>query len=346
MKPPQVSVVIPCFNRALLIGDTVENMLMQTLAPHEVIAVDDGSTDGSVETLRGFGNRIRLIQQPNSGPATARNAGFAASTGEFIQFMDSDDLASLNKLEVQANALLASGAELAYGPWIHLRIDGRRVTALGHVLQSKPPSARLPLHEWHLRGWALTLQNCLFRRDLITRIGRLREDLIGTEDTEYLNRIFMASPRVVFTPSCLLLYRLHDTNKLTGGGTTNLHKAAHLSRAWGYMAENVRTAASPVGPVTRFIFSYWAHQWTREQVRLSETPSRGGRNLLGSFGARASLAFWLYGVWCRLGSAVRQRITGSHWPRVFQGRAPNEADIRQILAAGYDVPREWRRSTL
>ncbi len=85
-----VSVIIPNYNRAAIIGETIENMLSQTLTPHEIIIVDDGSNDNSLEVLKKFGNKIQLITQSNKGPGAARNAGLAVATGTYIQFMDSD----------------------------------------------------------------------------------------------------------------------------------------------------------------------------------------------------------------------------------------------------------------
>gem|GEM_PF-5011888 len=73
----KVSVVIPNFNRAGIIGETIENMLRQSLPPHEVIVVDDGSTDNSAGVIRSFGSRVKLIQQENKGPGAARNTVLA-----------------------------------------------------------------------------------------------------------------------------------------------------------------------------------------------------------------------------------------------------------------------------
>src|ERR1700677_1213804 len=95
----KVSVIIPNFNREALIGETISNLLNQTMAPDEIIVIDDGSKDKSVEVIRSFGDQLTLIQQTNQGPGAARNAGLRIATGEFIQFQDSDDLYSRNKLE-------------------------------------------------------------------------------------------------------------------------------------------------------------------------------------------------------------------------------------------------------
>src|SRR5262245_27872009 len=111
-----VSVIIPNYNRAALVGETIDNMLAQSLPPAEVIVVDDGSVDDSVAVIDSFVNRVKLIRQPNRGPGAARNAGLEIATGDFIQFMDSDDLASLNKLEDQVALLNRTGASVAFSP--------------------------------------------------------------------------------------------------------------------------------------------------------------------------------------------------------------------------------------
>ena len=130
-----ISVIIPAYNRAELIGETLRTLLNQTFQAKEIIVVDDGSTDGTAEAVeREFsvfreqfsGNSkfniqnstFKILRQANAGPAAARNRGLAEATGEFIHFFDSDDIAAPNKHEVQLRALLETGADIAYGPWV------------------------------------------------------------------------------------------------------------------------------------------------------------------------------------------------------------------------------------
>jgi glycosyltransferase involved in cell wall biosynthesis len=89
---PKFSVVIPVYNRASLIGQTLESVFSQTYTDYEVIVVDDGSTDGTWHALQGYGDRIRAIRQTNAGPGAARNLGIAQAQGEYVAFLDSDDL--------------------------------------------------------------------------------------------------------------------------------------------------------------------------------------------------------------------------------------------------------------
>ena len=146
-----ISVIIPAYNRAGLIGETLQSLLNQTLPAREIIVVDDGSTDDTarvveriaeelevrrleIDDKQGAGSsdqgaldsrhspldsqpaakpRLRVIRQQNAGPGVARNRGLAEATGEFIHFFDSDDVAAPNKHEVQLRALIETGADIA-----------------------------------------------------------------------------------------------------------------------------------------------------------------------------------------------------------------------------------------
>lgn len=94
-----VSVIIPAYNAAGTLGRAVESVLAQTYAPVEIIIVNDGSTDATAEVCGQFGERIRIITQPNGGECAARNAGIDAAQGEFISFLDADDEITPTKIE-------------------------------------------------------------------------------------------------------------------------------------------------------------------------------------------------------------------------------------------------------
>jgi hypothetical protein len=112
---PRVSVVIPAFNRAALIGETLDSVLAQTYRDLEVIVVDDGSTDDTPTILAQYERdaRLRVIRQANHGEGAARNAGIGAARGEYVAFVDSDDVWRADKLERQM-ALLLDNRGLAW----------------------------------------------------------------------------------------------------------------------------------------------------------------------------------------------------------------------------------------
>jgi len=91
MNPEMVSIIIPCYNAVEYVSEAIESALAQTYFPCEIIVVDDGSTDGSLEVIREFGNRIRIQTGPNRGASAARNTGVELARGQWIQFLDADD---------------------------------------------------------------------------------------------------------------------------------------------------------------------------------------------------------------------------------------------------------------
>jgi len=331
---PSVSVIIATYNRAPLVGRTIENMLAQTLRPREIIVVDDGSTDDTAEVLSGYGDPVRFIRQPNRGPAAARNAGLAMATGRFIQFMDDDDLVSLNKLQVQAEAIEQTGADMAYGPWVPLEMEGDTVTQYGHVLQGGAVPHRLPLYEWHLRGWALILQSCLFTRAFLARAGALREDLIMTEDTEFLNRIFLAGPKAAYTRECLVFYRHHGRHKLTEGGTSHAQKMVNWAQALDYMLRNLDHSERTLAGTTRFRLSHFVWRICRE-IRGGNAVSSEAKERLERVARRyPHWLFALFSAWLRVAGPIRTRLTGTNWTPPFRPRRIQPADLRLIREAG------------
>jgi len=91
VKPGAVSVIIPAYNVETCLSQAILSALEQVPPPLEVIVINDGSADGTAEVARGFGERIRYLEQPNSGPAAARNAGLSIATGRYLAFLDADD---------------------------------------------------------------------------------------------------------------------------------------------------------------------------------------------------------------------------------------------------------------
>jgi glycosyltransferase involved in cell wall biosynthesis len=101
MAVPAISVVIPTYNRADFLGESIDSVLAQDFAPYEIIVVDDGSTDSTVEVLAKYGDRIRVIRQANAGFAAAREAGIRIARAPWVAFHDSDDIMLPGRLLAQ-----------------------------------------------------------------------------------------------------------------------------------------------------------------------------------------------------------------------------------------------------
>src|SRR2546421_10164865 len=98
---PRISVVIPNYNHAAYIVETLDHIVQQTFRDWEVIVVDDGSSDASLEILTQYEPRLTVLHTPHRGPAAARNIGIASTDSEYIAFMDADDLCQSQRLELQ-----------------------------------------------------------------------------------------------------------------------------------------------------------------------------------------------------------------------------------------------------
>lgn len=123
---PLVSVVIPAFNCAQFIGSAIDSALAQDYPHLEMIVIDDGSTDDTRGVVETYGDRVRLLAQPNRGCAAARNLGVAKAQGEYIAFLDADDAWWHGKIRYQLQGLQQSGLEMAYSRFIvwHPEADG------------------------------------------------------------------------------------------------------------------------------------------------------------------------------------------------------------------------------
>ncbi len=145
-----VSVIIPSYNYGRFIAEAIGSALRQSLAPTEIIVVDDGSADDTAEVVSGFGDAVRYIRQENSGVCVARNRGVAESSGELIAFLDADDIWEPTKLEKQAELFERDGRiglvhcgmrefDTDTGETIALHIDGMEGEVADELLLWEKP---------------------------------------------------------------------------------------------------------------------------------------------------------------------------------------------------------------
>lgn len=130
MKGPLVSIIIPCYNAAAFVGEAIESALSQEYRPKEVIVVDDGSSDDSVQSIKSFGERVRWKSTPNRGAPAARNEGLQLANGELVKFLDADDVLADDVLQRQVRQMKAecSLTEVPFGDIARIEEDGGNVT--------------------------------------------------------------------------------------------------------------------------------------------------------------------------------------------------------------------------
>jgi glycosyltransferase involved in cell wall biosynthesis len=205
------SVIIPTYNNARFVAQAVESALMQSSVPAEIIVVDDGSTDGTQDVLAGYNDRITVIRQKNRGPAAARNHGYAVSSGDYLLFLDSDDLVPPNKLEIQIS-FLETHPEfgLVYSAWRQIDESGTRV--LGEVRPNKQGHL---LRDILCRRLFFFPGTAVIRRECLEQVGPFDESLFGCEDADLWLRLAHAGYAFGYVDVPLFSYRVHSAS-ITG----------------------------------------------------------------------------------------------------------------------------------
>ncbi|AVP99880.1 hypothetical protein C7S18_23065 [Ahniella affigens] len=214
-----VSVLVPCFNAARHLPATLDSVESLRWPELEIVLVDDGSTDNSLNLLRAYQtqsrHRVQVLTQANQGAAVARNQAFAASHGAFIQYLDADDLLDADKIDLQAEDLLDSGAALNAGCWGRF-VDDPDAT---RFVQSPEPSP-LPAAEYLRRhlAEALMLQPSVFlaRRELIAASGGFDPRLSLNDDGEFFARVIARAGGIRFVSEARCRYRSGDPGTLAG----------------------------------------------------------------------------------------------------------------------------------
>ena len=327
----RVSVIIPNYNRAGLIGETISNLLAQTLPPREIIVVDDGSTDNSIEVIRAFGSKVTLLQQQNAGPGAARNAGLKVASGDYVQFQDSDDLLSLNKLQAQFNQLETSGADIAFGPWAHVFIKERRLRFESCVLQQALPPSNFKLYAWLLRGWTTIIQSLLFRRDCLVAAGNYRTEMRYGEDMEFFFRILCQSPQVVFAGECLTLYRVDAPNKLShDSGQAKSRRDLDWAKCLRFMNQELEARKLEVDAMTRLIF----RSGIKKHMRHGSLTAADSADVLAALANEARKShpaiLTIAELWLRLAERTRLACSGYRWMAGYQA-VPAAAHQRKLI---------------
>ena len=193
--------MVPVFNREGFVVEAVTSALEQSWTPLEVVVVDDGSTDATPEVLERFGSTIHVLRQPNRGVAAARNSGIAASQGELVVHLDSDDVLPPESVRLRVEALLED-------PGLH--------AATGHVEQFLDPGMEEALRERFacpsdpLPG--VTMGALLVRRSFMHEVGLVDESFRNAADMDWLMRAQEAGMRMRILPDVVLLRRIHGAN--------------------------------------------------------------------------------------------------------------------------------------
>jgi glycosyltransferase involved in cell wall biosynthesis len=195
-----VSVVVPVHNGAAFVADALESVLAQTYAPVEVIVVDDGSDDDTASIVARHGPAVAVIRQPHAGPAAARNAGVSAASGEYISFLDADDLWPVDKLAVQVAYLhCPQDADMVFGTAIQFSGDGA-----DHSFRLGPDAGPVVA--------ALVPGGLLTRLETFRRVGPFSSQWRVGEFIDWFARAQEMGLSCHVLDHLVLFRRLHDAN--------------------------------------------------------------------------------------------------------------------------------------
>ena len=199
MSSPLVSVVVPVYNGEAFLRETLDSVFAQDYDPIEVIVVDDGSTDGSARIAQSYSD-VRYHWQENAGPAAARNRGIEVAQGEFVAFVDSDDIILPHKVSTQVG---------------YLRVHPDVTATLARQEWIVPPPGAVPDLVWgDLDG--VPAMSMVIRRAALLDLGCFDPALRGPEDTDLLMRLRESAYTFVVLPDIVMRRRYHGGNLVAG----------------------------------------------------------------------------------------------------------------------------------
>ncbi|MEH7613820.1 glycosyltransferase, partial [Gottfriedia acidiceleris] len=209
-----LSVILINFNNEMFIKDTIESVINQRMNNLELIIVDDGSTDGSLEISRNFTERhsnVKLISQKNSGPSAARNTGIKEATGKYITFLDSDDLAIKGAYEKLLAIANENDADTAIGNFICFNdLKKWRLAYMGKVFKKNLPSIRHVRKNSELH-FTPAVWNKLYKREFILQKNiQFDESLRIGEDLLFTEKSLLLSNKTVVKDIDIIQYRVND----------------------------------------------------------------------------------------------------------------------------------------
>jgi len=285
-----VSVVIPAFNRGPRIAPTIDSVLAQTLAPLEIVVVDDGSTDGTANWIEEhYGAKVRVVRGRNGGVARARNRGWREAKGEWIAFLDHDDLFHPDKLATVA-PLIQGDAGVVVSRW--------REVENGHTIRESPiASTRGGAFDW-LFGWnnpLVSMSVPLVRRSSLEGVGGFDPRCAPADDWDLWLRLAARQTPFAWSEAVLTDYILHEGQQR--------RDEARMFRA-------VRRTLSrhPRALATRPLLLWWV-LWSGAFVPSSPAYERFKRGEWGAMraGVRAHPLALLSPQWV---SAIGKRVLG------------------------------------
>jgi glycosyltransferase involved in cell wall biosynthesis len=260
-----ISVVIPCYNAEAFLQETIASVLSQTYDHYEIILVDDGSTDGTASVIQSYGTQVRAVFTPNRGASAARNLGTSLAQGEFIQYLDADDLLAPEALAARVAALLSTNGDVAYCGWQKLD-QSRNGQFTPTDVTDRPIEAVHPDPEIALfTDFWCPPAALLYSRSIVDKIGRWNESLPIIQDARFLLDAALLGGRFTYVPGVSAYYRVHGSQSLSRKNQHAFVKdcfenACQVEEFWqshgGMSSDRQQALLRVYGQSARFFFEY------------------------------------------------------------------------------------------
>jgi len=205
-----VSIIIPAYNAAQTIVETLDSVFAQTYKNLEVIVINDGSIDDTLTILENYPNFINVVSIENKGVSHARSLGLKYAKGEYIQYLDADDLLIPEKIEIQLSALIEQNADVAYGDWQKFKAENNQLTISETIEREIEGDLEIALFTYF---WCPPAA-ILYSREICERL-KWNENLPVIQDARYFLDAAIAKGKFVYTKGIMAKYRTAQSNSLS-----------------------------------------------------------------------------------------------------------------------------------
>jgi glycosyltransferase involved in cell wall biosynthesis len=315
MTDPKISVVIPCYNGADFLAQTLESVMRQTWPPAEIIVIDDGSTDNSEAIAASLGAPIRVIRQTNQGESVARNRGINEAKGSWIAFLDADDLWHPTKLEKQRVFLQGDTLAVCTGNSVLDSETGNIGTGVRSPSYWGPPSRESLTPEWIVGvGVPCMPSSLVVRADLPIRFPTWTR---FSEDAVYLLELIRMG-NIQIVPEPLITYREHAKSQSMSFPDIEVKRHSSIDR-WIVEYSNIcdlddkrRLRILAVSRLIRMLErAYWQRDWDRFDMLYKYIVSRDDLPGIESRHRASRYPRWCYWVKDIVDSLIGRRMLGA-----------------------------------
>ncbi|MEA3458819.1 MAG: glycosyltransferase family 2 protein [Candidatus Thermoplasmatota archaeon] len=258
---PKVSVIIPTYNRVHLLSRAIESVLGQTHQNFEIIVVDDGSTDGTkqlIAHLQKKHNSIKYFYQANLGACSARNKGLELASGEFVQFLDSDDYMTQDKIKIQVDIMENEGTSCAI-------CDFQYIDSKGNILKSTRNNGNI--HSYVANFRSPYIMTPLIRTTSIIHELKWNLSLKRNQDMDFMFKYFMTIRNWSYTPGFFCKYVTHDGSQISN----SYHKGVQCFTIYKSMYNFIIYSRNKIPQENRWVLRRYRNKlvkiYLRQQIR-------------------------------------------------------------------------------